>query len=424
MRRAFAVIALFGLVVAGLLPAASAQAATARFGGADRIEVAVGISQQFDPGVPVVYIAKESNYPDALTAAPAAALQGGPLLLAPTAWLPASVVTELERLEPQRIVVVGGVNSISTEVYSQLSDLAPSISRVGGVDRYEASRNLVTSVFAGAPMPRLYIATGANFPDALSAGAAAGSLGAPVLLVDGLRDSLDSPTQDLIASLDPDQIVVAGGPVSVPVGIEDDLRELGAPDGVLRLSGADRYETAIAVSSEAIPEASATFIATGENFPDALTGSAWAGRTQTPLLLVTPDCAPQGVVDYVTATGIVDVTAFGGPVSVSDTALNMVSCNEYRTPTAHIVYSCQQGLGFDIRNPNVTSVEATVSADNDGDGVLDEVIMTVDVPAGFWNGYGAVRYYPDGSTTTVVIQAKGEVLASLDITPECDTDPT
>jgi putative cell wall-binding protein len=90
MRRAFAVIALFGLVVAGLLPAASAQAATARFGGADRIEVAVGISQQFDPGVPVVYIAKESNYPDALTAAPAAALQGGPLLLAPTAWLPAS----------------------------------------------------------------------------------------------------------------------------------------------------------------------------------------------------------------------------------------------------------------------------------------------------------------------------------------------
>jgi putative cell wall-binding protein len=421
MRRAFATLALLCLVVIGLVPAASASAATARFGGVDRFEVAIGVSQQFAPGVPVVYVAKASDYPDALSAAPAAALQGGPLLLTLTDSVPANVQAELQRLQPQRIVVVGGEASVSAGVFAQLTVLAPSISRIAGADRYEASRNLIASTYSDAPLSRVYVATGANFPDALSAGAAAGSLGVPVLLVNGRVDTIDAATRDLLTSLAPDQIVIAGGPASIPPGIESDLQSLGSPNGVLRLSGADRYEAALAVSAEAFPGASSAFIATGGNFPDALTGAALAGREHSPLLLVTPGCAPQAVADYVASSGIADITAFGGPRSVSDTALDMVSCNDYRTPSGTISYDCGGGVQFYAYNPNVTTEVVTARIDVNNDGVLDRDIESVTLAPGEsyaeYNG-GAL---PDGVTASVVLQARGETFASQLITPHCVT---
>src|SRR5690606_22695181 len=53
-----------------------------RFSGTDRYMTGVDISKKsFSPGVPVVYVATGLAFPDALAAAPAAAAQGGPLLL-------------------------------------------------------------------------------------------------------------------------------------------------------------------------------------------------------------------------------------------------------------------------------------------------------------------------------------------------------
>jgi putative cell wall-binding protein len=419
LRRIAAALALICLVAIGLVPATSAAAATARFGGADRLEVAIGISQQFEPGVPVVYVAKSGDYPDALSAAPAAALGQGPLLLTPTGSLPSSVGAEIARLQPKRIVVVGGPASVAPAVYDQLAGLAPSIERISGADRYEASRALVTSVFSGAPVSRVYITTGANFPDALAAGAAAGSLGVPVLLVNGSASTLDAPTRALLSSLAPAQIVVAGGPASVSTGIEADLGTLGAAGGVLRLSGADRYEAALAISSEAFPAATAAYIATGTNFPDALTGAALAGRNHSPLLLVTPPCAPQSVVDHVSASGITDVTAFGGPSSVSDAALAMTACVPFQQPTASPSYNCSAGLQYSISNPNHTEVVVTVSADDNGDGVLDRTIQSVKIAGGSsYVNYGA-GIIPEGRATTIAFHTNDVIFSSTVITPHC-----
>ena len=59
----------------------------------------------------------------------------------------------------------------------------PPVTRAGGIDRYEASRNINDLYFSTAPT--VDITTGRNFPDALSAGAAGAAHGIPVLLVDG-----------------------------------------------------------------------------------------------------------------------------------------------------------------------------------------------------------------------------------------------
>jgi putative cell wall-binding protein len=59
---------------------------------------------------PVVYVATGENFPDALGAAAAAAVQGGPVLLVRNTSIPAATAAELARLSPNVIYVAGGTN--------------------------------------------------------------------------------------------------------------------------------------------------------------------------------------------------------------------------------------------------------------------------------------------------------------------------
>jgi putative cell wall-binding protein len=94
----------------------------ARVSGADRYAVSAEISNWFfQPRVPVVYIATGKKFADALSGAPAAIDQGGPMLLVPGDRIPAEVATELSRLQPERIVILGGTNSVSPAVESALA---------------------------------------------------------------------------------------------------------------------------------------------------------------------------------------------------------------------------------------------------------------------------------------------------------------
>ena len=94
-----------------------------RLSGSWRVETAVEISKATfpTPGVPVVYIANAYNFPDALAGAPAAAIQGGPILLTTIDTLPETVANELSRLKPERIVVLGGPPAVSETVETQLN---------------------------------------------------------------------------------------------------------------------------------------------------------------------------------------------------------------------------------------------------------------------------------------------------------------
>ncbi|WP_353708691.1 cell wall-binding repeat-containing protein [Cellulosimicrobium sp. ES-005] len=93
-----------------------------RAAGADRFATSAAISAAtFDPGVPVVYVANGLNFPDGLSGAPAAGAGGGPVLLTVRDSLPAAVAAELERLDPARIVVLGGPGVVSDPVRAALA---------------------------------------------------------------------------------------------------------------------------------------------------------------------------------------------------------------------------------------------------------------------------------------------------------------
>ena len=99
----------------------SASTAVTRLAGADRYATSAAISaSEFDPGVPVAYLASGTNFPDALSGAPLAGLTGGPVLLTAPDTLPEVIADELKRLQPDRIVILGGTSVINPVVDAQL----------------------------------------------------------------------------------------------------------------------------------------------------------------------------------------------------------------------------------------------------------------------------------------------------------------
>ncbi|MGX5681820.1 cell wall-binding repeat-containing protein [Schumannella luteola] len=293
-----------------------------RLAGSDRFATSVAISKSgFAPGVAVAYVASGLNFPDALGAAPAATLLGGPLLLTDPSTLPSSVAGELRRLAPQRIVVVGGTPSVSNAVLTALQAIAPT-ERIAGGDRFETSREIVANAFTSSTIA--YVSTGLNFPDALTASAAAGALDAPVVLVNGGASSADAETVELLQSLGVTSVRIVGSSSSVSSGIQSSLASAGF--AVERLAGADRYQTAVAINQQVFPTASTVYLASGVGFPDALAGAALAGSKGAPLFVSTTGCIPRPVEAAITRTGATKVILLGGTPTLTAAVASFERC--------------------------------------------------------------------------------------------------
>lgn len=258
-----------------------------RLSGADRYATAAAVSQwAFPAGVPVAYVATGTSYPDALAGGPAAARGGGPMLLTTRDALPGATAAELERLQPGRIVVLGGTSAVSNAVATRLAGYARTgvVERLAGADRYATAAAVSRATFAPG-VPVVYVATGTSFPDALSGGVAAGRQQGPVLLVS--PTSVPPATRTELDRLDPARIVVLGGTSAVSAGVATAL-DAYTSGTVTRLSGIDRYATAVAVSkaTTATDAPRTVYLATGTAFPDGLGGTPVAARAGSPLLIV------------------------------------------------------------------------------------------------------------------------------------------
>lgn len=94
--------------------------------GANRYETAVALSQAYlwdNTNTIAVYIASGLDYPDAL-ALGLSNFQDGPLLLVTPTNIPLATRTELERLQPCYIDVIGGTGAISNTVFNSLKAYA------------------------------------------------------------------------------------------------------------------------------------------------------------------------------------------------------------------------------------------------------------------------------------------------------------
>ena len=274
-----------------------------------------------------MYLANGYAFPDALSAAPAAAHFGSPVLLTAPDSLPGPVAGELARLAPQQIVVVGGLSAVSDPVLAAVRAAVPgaTVRRVAGPDRYETSRLVATDAF-GTSAATAYLATGADYPDALAAAPAAAHFGGPILLVPGAAGILDPATTALLTSLHTTTIRLAGGPVVLSAGIEAAAGLVPGVTAVHRQSGGDRYATAAAINLDAFATSAISYLAAGTGFPDALVGAALAGWKNAPLYLSPQNCVEAGAFAGIQRLGSTTVVLFGGTAVLGDAVSTLSRC--------------------------------------------------------------------------------------------------
>jgi putative cell wall-binding protein len=306
-------------VTATSASAASVSAQVDRLAGSDRYGTTAQISAQYAAGVPSVYIATGESFPDAL-AAGAAAGAASPVLLVAGGTIPVAVQNEVARLKPAKVILVGGSAVLPDSVGVTLAAAAGgSWERLAGKDRFETAQQVSAATFSPG-VATAYLVSGLAFPDALTASALGALQGSPVLLTS--PSQLPDSTIAELTRLQPKSIVVLGGTSAVSDAVVTAAKAYS--ESVSRVSGTDRFATN-AGADAAVPGPVGTLVvASGANFPDALSGAALAGHLNTAMLLVGPgglSAAQQALVARL-APGHIDV--LGGTKAVSDQTLNAV----------------------------------------------------------------------------------------------------
>lgn len=290
------------------------ESGVVRRAGLDRFETAVLASAaEFDPGVGLAVIATGADFPDALAGAPMAAANHAPILLTRRDTLPDATAAELDRLDPARIVVLGGNAAVADTLLPTLqAHTDGNVTRIFGANRYETAAAIAALFPAGSPA---YLATGSNFPDALAGAAAAGRDTAPILLT--TTHTLPNTSAAALQRLQPPSVTALGGDSVIAPAVLDAVT---ATTGIqpTRLAGTDRFDTS-AVVAATFDHAETIYLATGLAFPDALAAGPLAGAEPAPILLTRPDALPQTVIDQITRLAPHRIVVLGGNTAVATT---------------------------------------------------------------------------------------------------------
>lgn len=294
-----------------------AATSVSRISGANRFATAAAVSASANPsGATEVMIATGSDFPDALAGSAVAGMRSMPILLTASNLLPPETRTELSRLKPQRIWLLGGTGVISESVRAALVPYASTgeVTRVFGADRFATAAEISERWYAPG-VQAAFVAVGTNFADALAGGPAAALRDSPLLLV--RTSGIPTATANELHRLQPQRIYVLGGTAVINNAVATALDAYTAGP-VTRLAGANRFATAEAITRAFWAKSPRAYVASGVNFPDALAGGAAAGKAGVPMLL----------------SGQSDVTLFTGQevLRLSPRTLSMLGGTAALTP--------------------------------------------------------------------------------------------
>lgn len=312
-----------------------------RIAGANRVLTSVDV---FRPG-PRVVLTTGKDAADGLAAtslagalgsgvgtgsAGAAAAAGGAaaasvlLTMSPGGGLEPEVLAALSDAAVREVYVVGGRVRLSAADKAALEGKRVEV--LAGTDRFATAVAVAEKVVAlrGTARPQghffgIFVADGLGFADALVAGRIAAADGDVLLLTAG--EAMPAATRQALErfrALPKAQVNAIGGPAS---------RALESA-GLMHQAyiGDDRYETAnLCASLQGTREGAPLAVVTGANFPDAITGGAWAATHGARLVLADPHLR-QARADYAITfdwhigadASPAEAVLFGGPSVVPD----------------------------------------------------------------------------------------------------------
>ncbi|KPU45020.1 N-acetylmuramoyl-L-alanine amidase LytC precursor [Oxobacter pfennigii] len=278
-----------------------------RLYGQDRYATNLSITKNGWTDASNIVIASGEDFPDALCAAPLAKAKNAPIILSQREKLNDAAIDEIKRLKAVNAYIIGGTGVISENIEDQLKSLGIAFVRLAGNDRYQTSVKVAELL---GTENGVVVATGENFPDALGIAPISAKLGMPILL--SSKDALPADVSVYLKGKNVPASYVVGG-----IGVLSDnvKSSLNNPK---RLDGIDRYYTNINILVEFEKEIDFTsvYVASGDDFPDALSGSVLAANSGSPIVLVS-DLGVESTLDFLETLNSSKVNILGGTGAVT-----------------------------------------------------------------------------------------------------------
>ncbi|EQF41230.1 TPA: N-acetylmuramoyl-L-alanine amidase [Clostridioides difficile] len=257
--------------------------------GSDRYETAVKISKEgWKNGSDKVVIINGDVSIDGIISTPLATTYNAPILLVEKNNVPNSVKSELKRLNPRDVIIIGDENAISKTTANQIkSTVNASQTRLKGSNRYETSLLIAKEIDKNHDVEKVYI-TNANGGevDALTIAAKAGQDKQPIILTD--KNSITDNTYKWLKSEDLQNAYFIGGPQMISTNVINKVNDI-TKDNVTnnRVYGADRHETNANVIKKFYTddELEAVLVAKSDVLVDALAAGPLAANLKSPILI-------------------------------------------------------------------------------------------------------------------------------------------
>ena len=275
------------LVAAMIVPAGVSNAdkqQVTRISGKDRITTSVEISKSAYTTSENVVLASGFNFADALSAGQLASALNAPLLLSSQYKLDSQTKNEINRLKAKKVFVVGGDNAISkTGVDTTLKSEKIDVTRLEGQDRYSTSQKVMEKTKEIINPEYLLIASGKNFPDALAATGFFVNHKSVMVLSDGVT----YPESNL-------KEIAIGGKNQLP------LKGFTGR----RVSGKDRYETALEIAKLSFDKNNNAILASGQVFADSLSAVSLTKKHNAPIILTQSNSLTENAKKYLNGKNV------------------------------------------------------------------------------------------------------------------------
>lgn len=257
-----------------------------RISGSDRYQTSALVSQRVFETSDSVLIASGESFPDALVSGVYANEKDIPILLAPKSGHLKGLEGEIQRLGAEKAIIIGGEAAVGPLTGTTIKESE----RIFGLNRYETAQKLAEKMDSSLKG----YAAGAHFPDALSA--------VPLLSKESMPLYLFSSGQVLEG-----EGYVFGGEAQIK-----DF-EIGS---YIRISGRNRYDTSVEIAKK-YGDFDTVIIASGEDYPDALSAAPLSKKYSAPILLSPKKGLSAEVLNYLMNKDLKHIIIVGGENSLS-----------------------------------------------------------------------------------------------------------
>lgn len=236
-------------------------------------------------------------------------------------------------------------------------EAASSVERLGGDNRYDTAVKIAKAGWKKSDYA--VIASGGNFPDALSSVPLAKKYDAPILLTE--EGSLNKEVAQCLKDLKVSNVFIVGGVGVVSANIEAELKAMNI--NVQRIAGDDRYSTSIEIAKNLGIDYSTPnkdlYVVSGENFPDALSIAAVSAKNQRPIILVEKDKITANVENFIKnqsvnpniyvvgGSGVIKESVFNKLTTFTDNTTKRISGSDRYETNVQILKTFSDQLNFD-----------------------------------------------------------------------------